>query len=103
MSDNMETKWTDGKPFVATGDHLSAPWNGLKRGEAFRCALCGYRFRIGDTVRWQFTNDATGAGGNPFVCQDCDGGRQHIIEEIRRRRHELKADKWWWFLPRKNL
>ena len=92
--------WTDGKPFIATAEHLATKWNG--RANQFRCALCGHKFQIGDTVRWQFTNDTPGAGGNPFVCQFCDGGRDANIAEILRRRAELKADKWWWFLKMYN-
>jgi len=92
--------WTDGKPFVATPEHLAMRWNCQGAGEAFRCALCGHKFVVGDQVRWQFTNDTQGAGGNPFVCQTCDTGREAIIAEILRRRAELKTGKWWWFLPR---
>lgn len=91
--------WTDGKPFVATARHVALPW-GNRKGENFRCCFCGHHFASGDTVRWQFTNDTPGAGGNPFVCQFCDGGREANIAEILRRRAELKADKWWWFIQR---
>jgi hypothetical protein len=90
--------WTDGKPFVVAQEHLKARW-GLE-GHAMRCCLCGHTFVMGDTARWQFTNDTPGAGGNPFVCMPCDTGREAIIAEILRRRAELKADKWWWFLPK---
>lgn len=90
--------WTNGKPFVAEDWHIKADWNCGKPGEHFRCALCGYKFAVGDTVRWQFTNDAPGAGGDPFVCVVCDRGREAIIEEIKRRRAELKTGRWWWFL-----
>ena len=92
--------WTDGQPFVATQEHCDLPWNGGKRGEHFRCALCGNKFAVGDTVRWQFTNDVKGAGGNPFVCQTCDTGRDKIIAEILLRRAELTGGRWWWFLPK---
>ena len=88
--------WTDGKPFIATPEHVATKWN--CRSGQFRCGLCGIHFRVGDTVRWQYTNDTPGAGGNPFVCKDCDKGRDANIAEILRRRAELKADKWWWFL-----
>jgi len=92
--------WTDGKPFTATAEHCALHWNGGKRGQYFRCGLCGHRFVEGDTLRWQFTNDTPGAGGNPFVCQDCDKGRDANIAEILKRRAELKADRWWWFLTK---
>jgi hypothetical protein len=92
--------WTDGRPFVATRAHCNMKWDCSGPGVRFRCSLCGYKFAVGDTVRWQFTNDTRGAGGNPFVCKACDTGRDSIIAEIIKRREELRADRWWWFLPR---
>jgi hypothetical protein len=89
--------WTDGKPFEATDEHLKMDWSCGGPGKNFRCGLCGYRFAVGDTVRWQYTNDTPGAGGNPFVCVDCDKGRDANIAEILKRRAELKSDRWWWF------
>lgn len=92
------TTWTNGHPFPATHEHCNVMrWNCGKPGEKFRCALCGYTFVPGDIVRWQFTNDTPGAGGNPFVCQSCDGGRDAIIAEILKRRKELSASRNWWF------
>lgn len=91
--------WTNGKPFIATVEDCARRWSCGKPGERFRCALCGHKFAPGDTVRWQYTNDVAKAGGNPFVCQTCDVGRDGIIAEILRRRAELKADRWWWFIP----
>lgn len=91
--------WTDGKPFTATHEHCNtAPWGWGKPGENFRCGLCGYKFAIGDTVRWQFTNDSPGAGGNPFVCVQCDTGKDGIVAEIRRRRADSRAPRNWWFV-----
>lgn len=93
--------WTDGKPFIATEADCKANWACQPNGAAFRCALCGYRFKVGDTVRWQYTNDTKTAGGNPLVCVDCDTGREGIIAEITKRRElikEMKSGKYWWFL-----
>lgn len=92
--------FTDGKPFSATAEDIKRPWDGDKNGKNFRCALCGHKFKAGDTVRWQFTNDTKGAGGNPFVCIDCDKGKDVIVEEILKRRAEFKSDRHWWFLGR---
>lgn len=98
-----EAKWTNGKPFVATHEHCHVTrWSCGKPGERFRCGLCGHKFVPGDTVRWQYTNDTPGAGGNPFVCQTCDSGRDANIAEILKRRAELKADRWWWFTGNAN-
>lgn len=74
--------FTDQKPFIVTKEHLMLPWNGGKNGKYFLCKLCGYKFEEGDTVRWQYTNDVKGAGGNSFVCLSCDQGRDHIIKEM---------------------
>jgi hypothetical protein len=90
--------WTNGKPFTATHEHCHVMrWSCGKPGEKFRCALCGHKFVPGETVRWQYTNDTPGAGGNPFVCQSCDGGREAIIAAIITRREELIAPRNWWF------
>ena len=98
----MTKTWTNGKPFVADEDDTKLRWSCGKPGEFFRCALCGHKFAAGDTVRWQPTNDVPGAGGNPFVCQTCDTGRDGIIAEILKRRSELNGGRWWWFLPKGN-
>lgn len=92
--------FTDGKPFIATQEDCQKRWGGGKPGELFRCCFCGHKFVPGDTVRWQYTNDTPGAGGNPFVCKDCDKGRDANIAEILRRRAELKDGRWWWFVLR---
>lgn len=100
ISGSATDRWTNGKPFVATDKHLAMRWNCGKPGEEFRCALCGHKFVAGDTVRWQFTNDIPGAGGNPFVCRGCDSGKDGIVNKIMRKREELRTGAWWWFMPR---
>ena len=97
-ADSVANRWTNGKPWTATEKDCSTKWGCGKPGENFRCCLCGHKFIPGDTVRWQFTNDTNGAGGNPFVCKPCDIGRDGIIAEILKRRSELKEGRWWWFV-----
>ncbi len=93
----------DGKPWIATFEDCKVTrWNCSKSGERFRCALCGHKFMPGNTVRWQYTNDTPGAGGNPFVCHPCDTGRDAIIAEILRRRAEINSERNWWFVARAN-
>lgn len=87
--------WLEGKSFIVSEDHLKARWGCGKPGERFGCALCGYKFKLGDTARWQFTNDVPGAGGNPFVCRDCDTGKDMIVAKILEIRRNL--ERLWWF------
>lgn len=89
--------FTDGKPFTATEKDLQTRWSCGKPGEKFRCGLCGHKFEVGETVRWQYTNDVHGAWGNPFVCTICDKGRDAIVLEICARRAELNSERNWWF------
>jgi len=72
--------FTDGKPWIATEKDCKLNWGGH---QCFCCYLCGHRFRPGDTVRWQFTNNIKGAGGNPLVCASCDGDKEKIIERMK--------------------
>ena len=73
--------FTDGKPWIATAEDVKRRWSGGKDGKYFRCGLCGVKFKEGDTVRWQCTNDVPGAAGNPFVCVNCDGTKEQICEK----------------------
>ena len=97
-SNAVTENWTNGKPFVATQGDCQLRWGCGKPGQNFRCAFCGHKFQPGDTVRWVYTNDAKGAGGNPFVCQTCDGPRETLIAEILARRATLRDARWWWFV-----
>lgn len=76
--------FTDGKPRYATKRELGANWSGGKPGEFFRCSLCGYKFQLDDYWRWQYTNDVSGAGGNPMVCEKCDGTKEEIVAKYKR-------------------
>jgi len=87
--------FTDGKPFIATEKHLQTNWLCGKRGEYFRCFICGHKFQVGDTVRWQYTNNITGASGNPLVCSNCDG--PNVIAKWKELCDLWKSDKMWFF------
>lgn len=87
--------FTNGKPFVVTADDTKKPWSGGKGGEYFRCYLCGHKFEAGDVARWQHTNDVPGAGGNPMVCQKCDGTREEVIEKWKSIHAEYKSPRFW--------
>ena len=95
--------FTDQKPRIATKEDLKAPWGGYKDGRNFRCVLCGYRFKIGDYWRWQYTNSTPGAYGNPIVCKKCDGTKEEIEDRMRtlyREAKEIKERMWWFFRSR---
>lgn len=72
--------FTNGKPWVATERHCTLQWGGHP---LFQCYLCGHKFKPGDIVRRQFTNDTPGAGGNPLVCANCDGSKEKIVERMK--------------------
>ena len=74
-----KSSFTDGKPRIATEEECGGPWRALKNGKGFYCSLCGHRFKVGDQWRWQYTNDVPGAGGNPMVCEKCDGTKDEIV------------------------
>lgn len=76
--------FTDGKPWIATEADCKARWSGGKDGKYFRCHLCGYKFKVGDRIRWQYTNNIPHAGGNPLVCEKCDTSEEDVIAEWKR-------------------
>jgi hypothetical protein len=87
----------DGKPTTATEEHLRAPWMGGKNGKYFRCAMCGYRFKLGDVFRFVFTNDMPKAGGNPIVCQQCDGPNCDVRAAWQKKCEDNypNSSNWW--------
>ncbi len=91
--------FTDQNPWVATEEDCKRPWSGGKNGLRFRCFLCGHRFKPGDRVRWQYTNDIPGASGNPMVCESCDGTKEEIVLKVKLMYAEAKG-RMWWFMDR---
>ena len=63
--------FTNQLPFKADKEDCNKPWSFGKNGSKFKCNLCGYKFKIGDIVRWVYT----GGKGIPnfFTCVKCDG------------------------------
>lgn len=86
--------FTDGKPFIVTDADCHKRWGGGRDGKFFRCYLCGHKFVEGDVVRWQYTND-TDAGGNPMVCEKCDGTREEILAKWEAMHAEANGRMWW--------
>lgn len=95
--------FTDQKPFIVTKKIINQPWGGRSNGKHFKCHMCGHKFKIGDIVRWVFTNDIEGAGGNPLVCKNCDGTNEQVREKWKFMNMEfnLMKSKWWWFFKHK--
>ena len=92
--------FTSGLPMIATKNDTLAHWGGGKPGEYFRCGFCGYKFREGDYWRWVYTNDTPGAGGNPFVCQTCDGPRVDLLARWKAKYDTVRQHReglYWWF------
>lgn len=87
--------WTDGRPMVVTERDLTLPWAGGKNGSRFRCRLCGFKFRVGDTARFVFANfsDSPSKQGNFFVCVACDGS--DVLERAAAQEQEAKVRFWW--------
>lgn len=88
-----------GGPVRATAQHCQAPWSGHPKN--FRCGFCGYKFQEGDIFRWIYTNDISGAGGNPLACEACGQDREELRKRWQAMHAEyraLKAGRFWWFL-----
>lgn len=84
-------------PYRVTEEHLKMPWAGYKNGKKFRCYLCGYKFKLGDYFRLVYTNSTPGCGGNPNVCENCDG--PDVIEKWKQMHIDART-KFWWFTER---
>jgi len=87
------SKFTDQKPRVATVDDCRARWGGVPNGKRFRCYLCGYKFKPGDTWRWVYGNGQSPAYGNFIVCESCDG--EDVLERWAAANKELLQRFWW--------
>ena len=55
---------------IATERDCNLKWCG--RRENFRCGLCGHKFVPGDGFQMLYTNNLSGYGGNPLMCDDCN-------------------------------
>lgn len=82
---------------VADERVCNAPWLCGKNGRYFRCALCGYKFKVGDLYRAVFTNDTPGASGNPVVCEKCNGTNEEVKARWGERVAQWRSDLFWWF------
>lgn len=95
-----------GEPQIASEQDVKSPWLGMRNGNGFRCHLCGYRFKIGDYWRCQFTNNIPGAGGNPLFCKSCDDTPEIVIGKWKARCDEWRkfktSDNFWWFTRNEN-
>ena len=80
---------------IVTEKELNLSWSGRK--DNFRCGLCGDKFKVGEGFRMVFTNNLAGYGGNPLVCDKCDGA--DVIERWKKLWDEfntiIKNKKYW--------
>ena len=88
-----KSNFTNQRPWIVSEDDLKLPWSGSPKN--FRCYLCGHRFKVGDVCRWVFTNLIKGGGGNPLVCESCDG--DDVIDRWVKAREEMRERFWWAF------
>ena len=95
--DKVRSGFTSQLPQIATERDLNARWGGDGPGNKFRCGLCNYKFQLNDYWRWVYTNDIPGAGGNPFICENCDNkykkDRLKIAEEFAKDEFVLRAER----------
>jgi len=93
----VRSGFTSQLPQIATERDLNARWGGDGPGNKFRCGLCNYKFQLNDYWRWVYTNDIPGAGGNPFICKNCDDryqmDRLKIAEEFAKDEFALRAER----------
>ena len=99
MSEKGSREFLNQQPFTVTEEDLCRNWGGYRDGRKFRCAWCGHRFRAGDVARWVFTNserDRKGVSGNPFICQNCDGPHDEILDRLAALVREANGQRFWW-------
>lgn len=98
LSNNLRT----GEFFIADEEMVKAPWFGMPNGEWFKCGFCGHKFKVGDKLRWIYTNDIPGAPGNPLACMYCCYTyKQPQVEHLRevwKEMSEKVRKKYWWFV-----
>jgi len=92
--------FTDQKPRIATKEDRQSIWSGGRRGENFRCYLCGHKFKEGDYWRWQYCYgrfakiDGKKIGLiNFLVCKGCDG--DDVLDRWVKNIEELYQRFWW--------
>ena len=95
-TDPTTTSFTNQRPRIATAEDLAAKWNGRTAHAAFRCRLCGHRFRVGDKWRWVYANFSGSEVhfGNFFVCQQCD--EPNVLARAAEQEREAEQ-RFWWF------
>jgi hypothetical protein len=91
--------FTNGRLRIATEDDVQTNWGSHGIGRAFRCCLCGHKFKVGDVWRWVYTNSSylKGVKGNAFICQGCDMSDEAIIQALHVRYEVLMDEEFWWF------
>lgn len=74
-------EWLNREPFVVSALTYNAFHRIKKR---FLCQLCGINLLAGSKARWIYANGTPGIGtGNFFVCGDCDGTDETVLDKAR--------------------
>lgn len=95
---NMAKMFTDHSLQIVTEAYLKAPWSGNSRN--FRCGFCGHKFQLGEKWRAIYTNDMSGSGGNPLVCESCNDTQENLRALWKSKCEEwdkMTEGQWWWF------
>jgi hypothetical protein len=85
---------------VADDSALKAKWSCIGR-KAFFCAFCQHDFQLGDEYRMVYTNDMSGAGGNPLTCKPCfdaNGGLEGLRQKWIAINEEFKTRFKWFYI-----
>lgn len=96
--------FTDQKPRIVKEEDLKTNWEGYKDGSRFRCYLCGHSFQLNDQYRFVYTsetylsewNNKVYALSNLFVCKNCDGPNEQVIEKWKKLHEEVYSNRFWW-------
>ena len=98
--ENIREPFTNQKPRIATEADCKAKWSFGKPGEKFRCHICGHKFSVGDTWRWQSAYGRTiEVNGKKYgllnflVCSSCDS--PGILDVWEKMNQELYQRFWW--------
>ncbi len=81
---------------IADEKTAKAMWLGRENGIYFRCGFCGFKLNVGDKYRLIYTNDISGASGNPIVCEKCNDSTENLRQKWKKK-SDIAYSEYWWF------